>query len=319
MGNELSEIRTADGLLVVSPVPARRWLQLGAGAVMVGVPLARAIDGPGGLAPPAVTSWFMAFVGLAVLGQWLILQAVGEQLRKGLSERGSRPDGRPLSVHPTWLDGGRAGPALALFFSDRGAPFGWMPATPMHPAFERRAPFALAGEPVDDGPSLLRSRPAGQAIVGVIRPPEPAPPPRHQLAAHAEQLMGWAGPSVATLGGAHGFAPVEDASTGQPDPLLLRAATATQERLRTFHRVALVVAVIGVLLLTGNADGTAGLAVCLALVALSWTSRPLRRWADKPLVDQLVATTGLPVADARTLAVMLTRAGLGLISAGPPS
>lgn len=290
-----------------------------AGAIMVGVPLARAIDGPEGLAPPAVTSWFMAFTGLAVLGQWLLLQAVGEQLRKGLSERSSQPDGRPLSVHPTWVEGGRAGPALALFFSDRGAPFGWMPATPMHQAFERRAPFALAGEPIADGPSLLRSRPAGQAIVGAIRPTEPPPPPHHPLAAHAEQLMGWTGPNVETLGGAHGFAPVEDVSTGRPDPQLLRAAAATQERLLTFHRGAGIVAGIGVLVLMGNADGTAGLAICLALVALSWTARPLRRWADQPLVDQLVATTGLPVADAGTLAVMLKRASLGKGTAVRPS
>lgn len=318
MGYGFSEIRTTDGLLVVSPVPGRRWLQMVAGAIMVGVPLARAIDGPGGLAPPAVTSWFMAFTGVAVLGQWLMLQAVGEQLRKGLNERSRELDGRPLSVHPTWLDGGRAGPALVLFFSDRGAPFGWMPATPLHPAFEPRVPFALAGEPMTGSPSLLRSRPAGQAIVGAIRPPEPAPPPRHPLAVHAEQLMGWATPGVETLGGAHGFAPVGGPSTGQ-DPILLRAAATTRERLQRFHRGAAVVAGIGVLVLIGNADGTAGLAVCLVLVALSWTSRPLRRWADKPLVDQLVVTTGLPVADARTLAVMLTRGGLGSVSAGPPS
>jgi hypothetical protein len=261
----------------------------------------------------------MAFMGVAVLGQWLVMQAVGEQLRKGLGERGREPDGRPLTVHPTWVDGVPGRPALVLFFSDRGAPFGWTPAMPMHAAYERRAPFALAGEPTENGVSLLRSRPAGQAIVGTIRPPEPPPPPLHPLAAHAEQLMGWTVPSVETLGGAHGFAPVEDASTGQPDPLLLRAAAATQARLRTFDRVAVVVAVFGVLVLMGNADGATGLAVCLALVALSWTSRPLRRWADKPLVDHLVATTGLPASDARTLAVMLRGASLGKVAGVRPS
>lgn len=312
---------TADGLLVVTRLPGRQWPLLVAGAIMVGVPLARVIDGEGGLAPPTATSFFMATIGLLVLFNWLLLRAVDEQLRKGLKDHAQEPDGPVVSVHPTWILRRRQ-PALGMFVTDRGAPLGWLPTVGLHPAFEPRAPFSLVGVAAPRRASLLRSRPVGQAIVGAIEPPDPAAHEPHPLATRAEELMGWIAPSDATLRGADGFEPAPPAPTARPgpiDPAVLRSAEATRARLRTADHITNVVSIVAIVALTGNASGTAGLVLAASMVAISVASRPLRGWAEKPLCDQLTATTGLPPTDVRTLSRMLLAAGLGQVSAGPPS
>lgn len=314
------ETRTADGMLVVSQLPGHRWAVLVLGAILCGVPLARLIDGPGGLAAPTATSFLMAVLGVLTLMFWLIPRAIDEQMRKGLRSLATEPDGPLVTVHPSWIVRAKV-PALGAYVTDRGAPVGWVPIPSLDPRFSWGSAFALVGTPAPKRASLLRSRTAGQVIVGVIEPPDQTAHQRHPLAPHAEALMGWAPPVTATLAGARDFEPVAPAP-GAPahvDPDLRRAAISSAARFRTVGRVTSVVASVVAVVMMGNAAGTAGIGVSAGLIVLMLAARPARAWAEKPLCDRLAATTGLPKADLRTLSRMLHGAGLGQVSAGPPS
>ena len=303
----------------MTPIPKRPWALMVLAALLLALPAARWIqwalghDAAGNpVSVPSATNLVLIVAGLYLSRIWFGMFLGHSFMSKFLASIDPAEPRRTITVASAWVARGRR-VRLGLDLGNATDRFGWIPIGQTTTAFDPSAPFGLAGKVGVGRGAVLVSTASGQLVISA-RPMKAVRANRqlHPLGPTADRLLGWTEavplPALPTSGRIH----VQDWAVEGDDPAVTTAAVATRDRLRKAARWIARVFGLAVVLLYLAPAGSAGMALALvAVIGFPMALVQTGRWVNQPLATAVKTTEGLDDRQARTLASMLLRGGLG--------